>query len=83
MPPTGTLAFTAAHWMINRIHGHTTHMRAFAHPTGTTCFPQLLTFMLSIADLSNTRPAFFMKTANLAGWQFYQNIVALFCHQLG
>jgi hypothetical protein len=83
MPPTGALAFTAAHWMVNRVHGHTTYMWAFTHPTSSASFPQLLTFMLGISDLSNTCPAFFMKTPNFTGWQFYQNIVALFCHQLG
>jgi hypothetical protein len=68
MPSTGTLAFTTTHWMINRIHSHTTHMWTLSHPAGTTGFPQLLTFMLRIADLANTCPAFSMKTANFTGW---------------
>jgi hypothetical protein len=83
MPPTRTLAFTASHGMINRVHGHTANVRPFALPTAPAGFSQLLAFMLCIADLPNTGPAFLMETPHFTGGQFYQNIVAFLGHQLG
>ncbi len=83
MPPAGTLAFTAAHGMINRVHGHTANMGTFALPSCPARFTQFLAFMLGIADLADTGPAFLMKPTHFTGGQFYQNIFAFLGHQLG
>ncbi len=48
--------------MINRVHGYPADVGALALPACTSGFPELLTFMLCIADLPDTGSAFLMET---------------------
>jgi hypothetical protein len=69
--------------MINRVHGYTTDVGPLALPPCTPGFSQFLAFMFGITDLPDAGPAFLMKTPHFTGGQFYQDIVAFLCHQLG
>jgi len=64
MSSTGTLAFTAAHRMIMRIHCYTSNLGAISFPSVTTGLAELLTFMLIIPNLADTSATFAVKFPN-------------------
>src|SRR5690242_8549639 len=53
MPPARSLAFAAAMWMVDRVHGHAAVVRHLAHPTFAPGFAQRHVFVFHVADLAD------------------------------
>ena len=75
--PTLTLALTAAHRVVDRVHSHAARLRTDAQPTGTTGLAAYDVHVFNVADLSNRRVALLVNPAKFTGGQFEQCVSAL------
>src|SRR5690606_34057405 len=69
MTACGGLAFTTTVRVVDRVHDDTTNGRADTAPTHCTGFTNLAQAVLGIADFADSRTAFDVNAANLAGTQ--------------
>src|SRR5581483_737227 len=78
MPSAGSLAFTAAMWMVHRVHSNAAVHRTLAQPDVASRFSDGHVFMVHIANLSDGRHAIDQHFARLARRQFHQRILIFF-----
>ena len=76
-------AFTAAHGMVDRVHGNAPYLGPASQPATTTGFAQRKIFMLCIPQLPDGGNTVQQDHANLTGWQLDQCIAIFLGHQLG
>jgi hypothetical protein len=82
MPASRRTSFTAAHGVIDRVHGNTSHFGPSAQPAPASGFAQIDIFMAQISQLTDGRPAVQKDHSNLSGWEFEQRISLFLGHQL-
>src|SRR6185503_10225045 len=68
--------------MVDRVHRHTAHRRALAHPACATCFPNRNILVLDIAYLADCRHAINRDYADLTRRQSQLRGTAFLCHEL-
>src|SRR5207244_10324261 len=72
---TATAAFrftlTAAHWVIDRVHRHSAHMRTASLPTRATSFAAGDIHVIDVSNLTDGRETIFMNPANFARGPFH------------
>jgi len=82
MPSAGTLAFTTAHGMINRVHRHATNMRSLASQRFRPALPNLaLAYSLLPTWPMQARHSL-VELAHFAGGQLDQHMRAFLGHDL-
>jgi hypothetical protein len=79
---TGRSTFTAAHGVIDWVHGHATIVRPAPGPTGAPSLSNLHAVVLDISDLSDGRATIQVNLADFTGRQANLPPVPLLRHQL-
>src|SRR5680860_1458117 len=79
---TGGLALTATMRVVNRVHGDTTHRRAFALPAHATGFAPVDVALLGIAHFADRRAAAQVDVADLAGRHTQLRVGTVLGHEL-
>src|SRR6476620_2362835 len=65
------LPLAPAHWMIDGVHRHATHMRTPPLPARPACFATRHVHVIDVADLTNRRVTGLMNAPDFTRWQFY------------
>src|SRR5450432_2109820 len=79
---TGGFTFTAAMWMVHRVHGHTAVHRLLAQPDIASGLADGNVFVFHVADLAHSCHAVNQHFAGLTGRQLYQRVLAFLGDQL-
>src|SRR5262245_546539 len=82
MPATRGLAFTAAVWVIDRVHGHSANVRPNFLPTRSSCFSKRHVFMFQVSDLAHGRTANQRHTPHLPGRHAQLRVISFFGNEL-
>src|SRR6185312_12187549 len=82
MTAAGGLAFTAAVWMVNRVHGHTAVYGTLAQPDIAARLADGNILVVHVTDLADRRHAINQDLAGLARRQLDQCVLAFFCDEL-
>jgi hypothetical protein len=79
MPSTAPFALTlaTAHWVVDRIHGHTANVRAPAKPTTSSGFSARHIHVIHVAYLANRCVRILVNASNLTGRKPYERIPSL------
>ena len=75
-------ALAAAERVVDRVHGHTTHVRLLAQPAAPTGFADRDVLEVEIADLADRGLARLQDLANFARRHLDRDVVAFFRHDL-
>src|SRR5581483_8423188 len=78
----GSFSFTAAVWMIDRVHSHATVMRRLAQPASPPRFAERDILVIEIANLPDCGHALDRNTPDFARRQFQQRQAAFLRNQL-
>ena len=70
------LPLAAAHWMIDRVHRHATHMRTPPLPARPACFATRHVHVIDVADLTDRRVTSLMNAPDFTRWHFHQTVTA-------
>lgn len=74
--------FSTTVWVIDGVHGATTHLGTTAEPTAPTCLTDGAVLVSEVADLANGSPALLVHVAKFTRGQAEKDMLALLGHDL-
>jgi hypothetical protein len=82
MTTTGSLTFTTAVRVIDRVHCDTANFRSQTLPTRTARFTKRYVFVLDVPNLAHSRFAYEGNASNLARWHTQLRVIPFLGNEL-